>query len=263
VDGSGQDTKAADAVVEEIRAAGGEAVANYDSVAEASSACRVVEAALAAFGRVDVLINNAGILRDVSYHKMSDAQWDIVVAVHLAGTHHVSRAVWPTMRAQGYGRIVNTTSAAGLYGNFGQANYGAAKLGIVGLTKTLAIEGQKKGIHANVIAPIARSRMTETIGLPEAVLEQIRPELVSPLVAYLASEGCSATGQTYAVGGGYVSRVAIVEGSGVVLDPEAMTPESVAAAWEGIEDLSAAAPPPNAMGAVQKALGAVAAAKKG
>ncbi|MEO0325178.1 MAG: SDR family oxidoreductase [Myxococcota bacterium] len=258
VDGTGEGKSAADAVVETIREAGGEAVANYDSVAEAAAACRIVETALDAFGRVDIVINNAGILRDVSYHKMTDAQWDLVLAVHLAGTQHVTRAAWPSMRAQGYGRIVSTTSAAGLYGNFGQANYGAAKLGIVGLTKTLAIEGGKKGIRSNVIAPIARSRMTEGIGLPEAVLAQIRPELVSPLVAFLASEGCEANGHIYAVGGGYVSRVAFLEGAGAVLDAETMTPESVAAAWDRIEDLGDATAPESAMAAVQKALGSVA-----
>jgi len=253
VKGEGSDQAAAQKVADEITAAGGEAVANFDGVDTPEGGQKIVQTALDAFGKVDVVINNAGILRDVSFHKMSDADWDAVLRVHLAGTYYVSHAAWPHLREAGYGRIVNTSSAAGLYGNFGQANYSAAKLGIVGLTRTLAQEGAKKGIRANAIAPIARSRMTESI-LDEATLAKLEPTLVSPVVAHLASEGCPSNGQTYAVGGGYVSRVALVEGRGTVLDGD-VTPEAVADAWDTIEDLSDGKPFGSAMEAVTAALG--------
>lgn len=257
VDGAGSDQAAAQRVVDEIVASGGQAVASFDGVDTAEGGAKIVKTALDAFGRVDVVINNAGILRDVSFHKMSVEDWDAVMRVHLAGSFFVSHAAWPHMREAGYGRIVNTTSAAGLYGNFGQANYAAAKLGIVGLTKTLAQEGLKKGIKANVIAPVAKSRMTETI-LDEATLSKLEPELVSPLVAYLASEACEDSGQTYAVGGGYVSRVAVVEGAGTVFRGDTLSPEQVAEGWAAINDLSDATPFGSAMEAVQVALKKVA-----
>lgn len=252
VDGDGASQKAADAVVAEIKAAGGEAVANYDSVADAEGAARLVQTAIDSFGRIDIVINNAGILRDVSFHKMTEAQWDAVIAVHLTGTMNVSKAAWPHLREQGYGRIVNTSSAAGLYGNFGQANYGAAKLGIVGLTKTLAQEGGRKNIFVNCIAPVAKSRMTESI-LPPAVLEKLDPSRVSPLVAYLCAEQNTDNGQTFAVGGGYMAKVAVVEGAGVRFD-ETPTIEDIAGRWDAIGDLSEAQPFSDAMKAVQKAL---------
>ncbi len=253
LDGEGASQAAAQRVVDEITAAGGVAVPSYDGVDTAEGGRSIVQTAIDAFGRVDVVINNAGILRDVSFHKMSEADWDAVLRVHLAGTFYVTHAAWTTMREAGYGRIVNTTSAAGLYGNFGQANYGAAKLGIVGLTKALAQEGHKKGIRANVIAPVAASRMTETI-LDEATLARLDPAKVSPLVAYLASEACDDNGQVYAVGGGYVSRVAVVEGKGAVFTGDALEPEDLAARWDAINDLSEATPFGSAMEAVQAAL---------
>ena len=193
-DGSGGGSEMADAVVQEIIDAGGEAVANYDGVHTWEGGQAIVQTALERFGRVDVVINNAGILRDTSFAKLEEPQLDLVVKVHLYGAFHVARAAWNHLKEQGYGRIVNTTSGSGLYGNFGQSNYSAAKMGQVGLTRTLAIEGAKYGITANVIAPVAKSRMTEDI-MPPQLLEKLEPEYVSPLVAYLASESCTESGK--------------------------------------------------------------------
>ena len=231
-DGSGASASMADAVVDEIRAGGGEAVANHDSVATWEGGEAIVAAALEAFGRIDVVVNNAGILRDVSFAKLAEPELDLVLKVHLYGGFHVARAAWPHLKEQGYGRIVSTTSGSGLYGNFGQTNYAAAKLGLVGLTRSLAIEGAKYGITANAIAPVAASRMTEDV-MPPQLLERLQPEHVSPVVAWLASEACTDTGRIYSVGGGYLARVAIVEGEGVTFDGVA-TPEDVAARWEDV-----------------------------
>lgn len=201
--GGGKNSKAADEVVAEIRQAGGNAEASYDSVEDGS---KIVQAALDHFGRVDVVINNAGILRDVSFHKMSPADWDIIFRVHVNGSFQVSHAAWPHMRKQGYGRIVMTASAAGIYGNFGQANYGAAKLALLGFANTLAIEGRRRGIHVNTIAPIAGSRLTETV-LPGELTEALKAEYVSPLVAWLCHEDCKESGGVFEVGGGFFSKL--------------------------------------------------------
>ena len=201
--GEGSSQNAADKVVEEIKAAGGEAVANYDSVEFGD---KIVQTAMDAYGKVDILINNAGILRDVSFQKMTQADWDLVYKVHVYGSYSVTQAVWPIMREQRFGRIIMTASAAGIYGNFGQANYSMAKLGLVGFSNTLALEGARRNIHVNTIAPIAGSRMTETV-LPPDLLASLKPEYVSSLVAVLCHEDCEENGGLYEVGGGFYSKL--------------------------------------------------------
>ncbi len=234
-DGSGAGSEMADAVVAEIVAAGGEAVANYDSVATAEGGHAIVATALDAFGRIDIVINNAGILRDSSFAKLEPEAFDLVLKVHVYGAYNVTKAAWGHMKDQGYGRVISTSSGSGLYGNFGQANYSTAKLALVGLTRTLAIEGAKYGITANAIAPVASSRMTEDV-MPPQLLERLEPEHVSPLVVFLASEACQDTGHVYSIGGGYVSRVAMVEGPGTTFDGVA-TPDDIAERWDDISRL--------------------------
>jgi NAD(P)-dependent dehydrogenase (short-subunit alcohol dehydrogenase family) len=215
LDGTGSSASAARRVVDEITTAGGIATANHDSVATAEGGQAIVQSALDAYGRVDVLVNNAGILRDKAFHNMDATMIDAVIDVHLKGALFVSRLAFRAMREQGYGRIINTTSASGLFGNFGQANYGAAKAGLAGLTRVLAIEGAGRGIKVNAIAPIAATRMTEDVLGDLAA--KVTPESVSPLVAYLAHEECSVNGHIYSVGGGRVARIFLAETRGVVL----------------------------------------------
>ncbi|MEN9823117.1 MAG: hypothetical protein RLZ04_1543, partial [Actinomycetota bacterium] len=186
IDGSGSDKGAAERVVDEIKAIGGEAVADTNSVATPEGGKGIVQTALDAFGRVDVVINNAGILRDKAFHNMEPDLLNPVIDVHLKGAFNVTQPAWVVMREQGYGRIVSTSSAAGIFGNFGQTNYGAAKMGLVGFTRVLAVEGAKYNIKANAIAPLALTRMTEN--LMGALGDKLDPALVSPLVAYLAHE---------------------------------------------------------------------------
>jgi NAD(P)-dependent dehydrogenase (short-subunit alcohol dehydrogenase family) len=199
--------------VDEIAKNGGEAVANPDNVATPEGAQAVIKTALDAFGKVDIVVNNAGILRDKSFKNMSVEEFDAVIAVHLRGSFLVSSAAWPHLREQGYGRIVNTSSPAGLFGNFGQANYATAKMGLVGFTKTLAHEGAKYNIKANAIAPVAWTRMTEDL-LPADFADKLGVEQVTPLVAWLVHEANEDSGEVYTVGGGRIAKIFIAEGPG-------------------------------------------------
>jgi NAD(P)-dependent dehydrogenase (short-subunit alcohol dehydrogenase family) len=236
-DGEGSGTRAADDVVEAIRAAGGDAIANYQSVVTTEGATTIVDAAIEAFGRVDILVNNAGILRDKSILKMDDAMWSSVIAVHLGGTFAMSQAFAKRAVAQGSGgRIVNTTSVSGMLGNFGQANYAAAKAGIYGLTRTLAIELQKHRITANCIAPIAKTRMTEDLPLFQGV-DSMTPEHVVPGVLFLASDlAGERTGYVLAVAGARMYAFKVVETAGKFKDVSAgvWTPEEIADHWDAI-----------------------------
>ncbi|BBB30486.1 SDR family oxidoreductase [Neptunomonas japonica] len=235
--GDGQSSAAADAVVEEIKALGGEAVANYDSVEEGE---KIIQTAMDNFGRVDVVINNAGILRDSSFAKMSDQDWDLIQRVHLKGAYSVTKAAWPIMRKQNFGRIIFTASAAGIYGNFGQANYSAAKLGLYGLTQTLAIEGAKNNIRANCIAPIAGSRLTETIMSP-AVVEALKPEAVAALVVSLCAQECEENGSLFETGAGWTAKIRWERSQGVVLEGEdAVDADKVADSLARIGDFEGA-----------------------
>ena len=233
VDGSGSSISAAQRVVDEITALGGIAAPNHDSVSTPEGGQAIVQAALDAFGRVDVLVNNAGILRDKAFHKVDRTMIDPVIDVHLKGAFYVSAPAFALMRAQGYGRILNTSSASGLFGNFGQASYGAAKAGLAGLTRVLALEGAGHGIKVNAIAPIASTRMTENILGDLAA--RVSPESVSPLVAYLAHEECSVNGHVYSVAGGRIARIFVGETRGVVL-PE-ITAEAIQSNMSLIDQL--------------------------
>lgn len=247
--GEGANASAADRVVEEIRAAGGTAVANHDSVTDGA---RIVEQALDSFGRVDVLVNNAGILRDKTFHKMDDSDWERVYRVHVEGAYKVTHAAWPHLREQNWGRVIFTSSTSGIYGNFGQANYGMAKLGLYGLTRTLAIEGRKYGVLVNAIAPTGGTRMTEGL-IPPQVFERLRPELISPLVVYLGSEQCQDSGELYEVGGGWIGKVRWERSQGVGFDPRAgFTPEQVADNWARIGDFDGAGHPQDSLQAMQQ-----------
>ncbi len=233
VDGSGGSSAAAERVVAEIKAMGGEAIANGSSVTDDAGVKRMVEDAMAAFGRIDVLVANAGVLRDKSFSKMEIADFEFVLNVHLMGTTKCAKAVWEIMRAQNYGRIVVTTSSSGLYGNFGQSNYGAAKLGIIGLMNTLKIEGQKQNIHVNAVSPIAATRMTEGL-MSEAVLAALKPEAVTPGVVYLASDEAP-TGCILTAGAGVFSLARIYETQGANLTSN-LSAEGVRDHWAEITD---------------------------
>ncbi len=215
-DGSGSDQSAADKVVEEIKAFGGEAIGNYDSVANVEGGQNIVQTAVDAFGKVDILINNAGILRDRSFLKLSEDEWDAVLAVHLKGAFCVTQPAVKIMKDNNYGRVVFTSSTSGLYGNFGQTNYGAAKLGLVGIMNTLKLEVAKYDIKVNTIAPTAWSRMTADL-LPPEYEEKLNPQFNEPMVLFLCSEEVPVTGMTFAMGAGWYGRTAIVSGPGICL----------------------------------------------
>jgi 3-hydroxyacyl-CoA dehydrogenase/3a,7a,12a-trihydroxy-5b-cholest-24-enoyl-CoA hydratase len=234
--GEGKSAGAADKVVAEIKEKGGEAVANYNSVEDGD---QIVKTAIDTWGKIDIVVNNAGILRDVSFAKMTQGDWDLVYKVHVLGTFRVTHAAWPYMRDAGYGRIINTSSAAGIYGNFGQANYSMAKLGIHGFTQTLAAEGKKRNVIANTIAPIAGSRMTETV-LPKELLDALKPEYVSALVAKLAHEAMEDSGGLYEVGGGFYAKLRWERAAGKTFRlGRTITPEDVDGNWKAITGFDA------------------------
>jgi NAD(P)-dependent dehydrogenase (short-subunit alcohol dehydrogenase family) len=232
MDGSGGHSDAAMAVVDEIKALGGEAIANGSSVTDDAGVARMVKDAMDQWGRIDVLIANAGILRDKSFSKMDIADFELVLNVHLMGTVKPTKAVWEIMREQNYGRIVVTTSSSGMYGNFGQSNYGAAKMGILGFMNTIKLEGQKNNVHINAISPVAATRMTENL-MPPAMLEKLKPEYVTPGVVYLASEEAP-TGAILTAGAGVFAVAKIFETEGVYLGEGGITVEEVRDNWDKI-----------------------------
>lgn len=244
VDGTGSSQQAADVVVAEIEEDGGEAVASYDSVATEKGGSAIVQTALDAYDTVDIVVNNAGILRDKSFANMTVDQVEAVLDVHLRGAFHVSLPAFKIMKENGFGRFVFTSSASGLFGNFGQANYGAAKAGLVGLSNVLAVEGLRYEIRSNVIAPIATTRMTEELLGPFAGM--VQPEQVTPMVVYLCSEQCRLTHEIFTAGGGRYGRVVIATNRGwfVGQDRQA-TPEDIAGHLDEIRDVSDPVVPSN------------------
>lgn len=235
MDGSGGSSEAAEKVVAEIKAFGGEAIANGASVTDDAGVAGLIKQTMDAWGRIDIIIANAGILRDKSFSKMEIADFEAVMAVHLMGTVKPVKAAWEIMKAQNYGRIVVTTSSTGLYGNFGQANYGAAKLSLVGFMNTMKIEGMKNNIKINAISPVAATRMTQGIGIPENLLNLLQPELVTPGVVYLVSEDAP-SGTILTAGAGVFSVAAIYETDGVNLKEGGITAEEVRDNWARITD---------------------------
>ena len=240
-DGSGASTAAADQVVDEIKAAGGEAVANYDSVSTMEGGKNIVNTAMSNYGKVDILINNAGILRDKSFLKMTEAEWDAVMAVHLKGAFCVTQPALAVMREKQYGRIVFTSSMSGLYGNFGQANYGAAKMGVVGFMNTLKLETAKYNIKINTIAPNALSRMTEDV-FPPGMAEKMRPQFNVPIALYLCAEEMVDSGMVIVMGAGWYGRTALVVSPGVCIGDTKrdIAAEEIRDNWNQITDLSKA-----------------------
>jgi NAD(P)-dependent dehydrogenase (short-subunit alcohol dehydrogenase family)/putative sterol carrier protein len=240
-DGTGASSRPADAVVQEITSAGGSAVANYDSVATPEGGQRIVQSALDHYGRLDILVNNAGILRDKSFAKMTPDMWRAVLDVHLQGAFHVTHPAFQIMRQQGYGRIIMTTSAAGLFGNFGQTNYGTAKMALVGFMNTLKLEGAKYDIKVNTVAPLAATRLTRDV-LPPDFAEQLKPEFAAPLVLYLCSPQCTDSGLILNAGMGFYSRAAVVSGPGAWLGDGETIPDlgDVHRNWSQIDSLKGA-----------------------
>ena len=237
-DGAGSSDAAANKVVDEIKALGGQAVPNYDNVATVAGGANIVKTAVDAFGKVDILINNAGILRDKTFNKMEEENWDAVMSVHLKGAYCVSRPAFEVMRANNYGRIIMTTSGAGLFGNFGQSNYASAKMGLIGLTNVLKLEGAKYNVKTNVIVPVAASRLTEDV-LPPEFFEKMKPDYITPAVLYMCSEECQDSGMIINATLGYYSRTAILTGPGAILskDGKIPSPEEVRDSWGTITSL--------------------------
>ncbi|CAG9766389.1 unnamed protein product [Ceutorhynchus assimilis] len=250
--GDGSSSKAADDVVEEIRRNGGTAVADYNSVIDGE---KLIKTALDNFGRVDILINNAGILRDKSLVKLTDQDWDLVHQVHLKGSFKTTQAAFPIMKKQNFGRIIMTSSNSGLYGNFGQANYSAAKMALIGLAKTVGIEGARNNVYCNVIVPTAASRLTEDI-LPPEVFNELKPEFIAPVVAYLCHDSCQENGSVVESAGGWAGKVTLVRSNGALLRSsiqDGVTVEKVAQNWDRITDMDKA----GTFGAIQEVTGAL------
>ena len=238
IDGSGGSSEAAEKVVDEIKQNGGEAIANGSSVTDKAGVKKLVEDTMAAFGRIDILVNNAGVLRDKSFGKMTLDDFEFVVDVHLMGSVYCTKAVWPIMVEQNYGRVVMTSSSSGVYGNFGQTNYGAAKLGVVGFMNSLKIEGQKYNIKVNSLIPVAATRMTESL-MPKEALEKLQPDVVSPAVLFMASEDAP-TGIMLSAGAGVYALAQITQAPGVALTGDDANPDKIAERWNEISDMSEA-----------------------
>jgi NAD(P)-dependent dehydrogenase (short-subunit alcohol dehydrogenase family) len=254
VDGRGGQNAVADKVVAEIKAVGGQAVANYNSVADMASAQGIIDTAMNTWGRCDILVNNAGILRDKAFNNMTMEDFEFTSQVHYMGTVYCTKAAWPIMRKQQYGRVVVTTSGSGTVGNFGQSNYGAAKMAVNGFINVLRLEGAKYNILCNAISPSARTRMTEDL-IPAHIAVFMKPELVSPAVAWLCSEECDANGEIIAATAGNYARVQYFQSEGVQFDPdEPVTVDMVAERIGKIRDLSNAKPYTGLMGTVEQEL---------
>ena len=237
VDGSGGSSEAADKVVEEIKAMGGDAISNGSSVTDKAGVKKLVDDAMAAYGRIDILVNNAGVLRDKSFAKVTLDDFEFVVDVHMMGSVYCTKAVWPIMVEQKYGRIVMTSSSSGIFGNFGQSNYGSAKMGVVGLMNTLRIEGQKNNIKVNSLVPVAATRMTENLGMPDAVFDSLKPESVSPAVIFMSSEDAP-DGVMISAGAGVFAMAEIVHSEGIALKGDDLNADMLAEKWSEASDMS-------------------------
>ncbi|PQA87779.1 SDR family NAD(P)-dependent oxidoreductase [Hyphococcus luteus] len=234
-DGSGGSLSAAEEVVNHINALGGEAIADGANVTNETQVAAMVKAAMDKWGRIDILVNNAGILRDKSFHKMTLDDFRAVIDVHLVGSAICTHTVWPIMREQAYGRVIMTSSPSGLHGIFGQANYGAAKAGMIGMMNALHLEGAKYNIKTNLLSPSAKTRMTVDLGIPEEILDQMTPEAITAAMLYLVSEDAPSRAIVSCAAGGY-SRAYVVETDGVYLPPDMQTPEEIAKKWDEISD---------------------------
>ena len=237
VDGSGGSSEAADKVVEEIKAMGGDAISNGSSVTDKVGVKKLVDDAIAAYGRIDILVNNAGVLRDKSFAKVTLDDFEFVVDVHMMGSVYCTKAVWPIMVEQKYGRIVMTSSSSGIFGNFGQSNYGSAKMGVVGLMNTLRIEGQKNNIKVNSLVPVAATRMTENLGMPDAVFDSLKPESVSPAVIFMSSEDAP-DGVMISAGAGVFAMAEIVHSEGIALKGDDLNADMLAEKWSEASDMA-------------------------